>query len=146
MCETFWSERKLLQHKWTFCGCHANRRTRRLCHRYSTQRELESKSNSLMENNVVQSFTIFAEPHFLITPTHSFCNHTCVPLLLTEYYVWQRVILASRSPTFLLILCPITMPLITAVTRAVQQRGNKAEPTRLGLHMIHHIAVVRMTQ
>lgn len=24
---TFWSECKLLQHKWTFCGCHANRRT-----------------------------------------------------------------------------------------------------------------------
>lgn len=30
-------EEKRLQHKWTFCGCHANRRTLRLCHRYRTQ-------------------------------------------------------------------------------------------------------------
>lgn len=46
---------------------------------------------------------------------------------------------------FLLILLSDNCTTITAVTRAVQQRGDEVELTRLELHPIHHIALVWMT-
>lgn len=115
-CETFWSEHKLLQHRWTFCGCHANMRVRRLCQKLQNT-ELESKSNSLMEDyRIVQTSIIFAEPYVLITLI------TCHPLfssivttpmfhcsLQNITQCVANIHFSLTSSQFLLILCPITV-------------------------------------